>query len=234
MDFFRGLIERILRDMTLAQHEANLLSASLVPLYRDPEAHDLPPGLSFFPIPNAAISSVAFTLKFGVEEVAELVATETPPAIQDAARAMIQALRDRFGQEATATPPSTREWAILAQAIANFLLVEWMQSEATEVDTEWVSKICRKLHSFLTSLPEPAIELSPAEINDVVGEYLVAAIANPPSRSSRHLAAMLKSQQLQHLAPETLCSIAVRCNLRNFEHASVENDPTATRLIQQD
>jgi hypothetical protein len=240
MDFFRGLIEQILKDITLAQHQSNLLSASLVPGYRDPEQHHLPPDLNFFPVPNSIISSIAITLKFGIEELSDLMADEPRGALSNAARAIIETLMSRQESEAVElsdTPnllnnpdaSNERSLIILELAIVNFLLVEWMQCGTADTATEWVEKICSRLQSLLASLPEPAIELSALEISAIASQHLLDAFTTPPS--SKQLAAILKSQQLNALNPETYSSITINCDMRNFELGFREDKPKDTRLV---
>ena len=225
MDFFRSIITQILEDMTRAQHQSNLLSAKLAPQYMYPEEHDKPPALGFFPVPNSAISTVGFTLRFGIEEIASLLAVEIPKALQDATQAIVELIRIKAAEDTTLLPFTDRELAILEQAIGRFLLVEWMQSDTSEVGEELVNEICNKLQSLLESIPEANVELSQEEIADTVSLHLTNAFSIEPTQTRKQLAAMLKSSQLELLNSENLCSITVNCEMRNFELAFHEDDP---------
>ena len=238
MDFFRGLIEQILLDLASAQHKSNQFSAKLVPLYENPEEHNQPEALGFFPVPNAAISSTSFTLRFSIEELAELMTAEIPPtaAIQAAAQAIVQLLTDWYEKNATGERPSVRESATLEQAVANFLRVEWMDFESTNTNTDQINQICDKLYSFLASLSEHDNILSSEEIHQVLEQHLNTTVTHLSSHSVGQLSAVFEAKKIESLASEQLCSITVNCDMRNYEVGFIDKEskrPNSTRLLRR-
>jgi len=78
MDTFEKIIAAILIDIIKAQHHANIYSANLATVYKDPEKliPPLNPNLVYFPIPNSMIKSFDFSISFNIENLFDMLPPE--------------------------------------------------------------------------------------------------------------------------------------------------------------
>lgn len=238
MDFFQGLVERILIDLTRAQHQANRFSATLAPIYEDPEKHEQPPALSYFPVPNAHVASFAFTLAFGIEELTELLHKDAPALVAEAGKSLCRWLRQQF-DEGAEKPGDSKLQEIEDEA--KRLLAVWVlksRIESTADVPPRLKAICASLSEWLEPILSELSVQGPdtATIENLVGapltsllslqDFAAEATAAPLSRAA------LDTAKLNEHDVASLCSITVNADLRDFRLGFSDGERGAGMLIQ--
>lgn len=240
MDFFQDILESILLDMARAQDRSNRFSARLAACYEHPDEHHKPPALSFFPVPNAAIDTFSFTLRFGIEEIPEFFGSGLAVPIASAVRALGEHLAGGAPPIAAAdgSAEDTRPDPERVQIENEVSQLMYRKCLSTSMDTcldleNRAVEIGTAVHGLIVEWlgkgSAPALKLV---INVIRGPVLLAlSNLQCQTRPGTHYRAMFAANP-PAIEIEQRCSITVNVGMRAFQLGLTDDSEKSAHLVR--